>query len=714
MKILQTYDETRDYISRVQAAADGNRDVFGFLPNMAYEYQAQQNKLWVAINDNSEYIGHLMFGGVYPVLRVIQIHVEPCARKAGVGKQLFNQLKQYGETEGYLNIRARVASDLEANHFYNKLGFNVATQKKGGETTGRVINIRNYELNVPSLFDSMGDFRHRLDIHNMVIQEAPILSQPTYAFDLNVIHDTVKDRGWEKVSGNIFARSQMGEYKLCATPELITELERTSPATEDPLLNFAKNALPILAKIPNEKLSELISELDKIIFRGDAKIGKKAPNKLSDLKHLAYAIQHKLTGFITRDNAILSQRDILKEKYRINILSPYDFDFDLNVPDNMLSQDSSGESLHFVTNSLPSNDEIVRFASDLGIYPSPELFGDKMNASHQVCTYVKRDTQIVGLAIISSHANKEIRASICVNENASAASKIIDHLLAQITKSSLRDSFGTIKVTVPVSNIKTIETLQTQGFFRTSIANQKTIQFKKASFEYILSSENWDKTRSFLKESINLSIPAHFPCGKEWQNTGVYIENKDKSSALSLFEFETIISPTMVIFPERTGIIMPIEYKYSRLLFGNTSAQTEFSLLVAEEEALSRLEKAYFCTPRKSGLFHKGTKVVFYESSPNSYAVGWARITSSSIRHVDDILLHYSRQGVLQKEALVDVANTKGEIRVVTFDNFVEFTNKISHKELKSMGCDNGANFVTAQKIGSEQLRKIAEYAFKR
>lgn len=45
--IITNYSDVSEYINQVKEAADANKDIFGFLPENAYESQAVQNKLWI-------------------------------------------------------------------------------------------------------------------------------------------------------------------------------------------------------------------------------------------------------------------------------------------------------------------------------------------------------------------------------------------------------------------------------------------------------------------------------------------------------------------------------------------------------------------------------------------------------------------------------------------------------------------------------------------
>jgi ribosomal protein S18 acetylase RimI-like enzyme len=110
------------FLDTIRAGADGERRALGFLPDAAYSEAAQQRKLILLLSqrgDTTSYVGHLLFGGIFPILRVRQIAIATQHRRQGHATTLLRTLIAQGENEGYLNIVANVATDLDnANSFY--------------------------------------------------------------------------------------------------------------------------------------------------------------------------------------------------------------------------------------------------------------------------------------------------------------------------------------------------------------------------------------------------------------------------------------------------------------------------------------------------------------------------------------------------------------------------------------------------------------------
>lgn len=147
--------EVPGLIQSVQTNADSNRDALGFLPAQAYEQAARQGTLFVAVQrrgQDSQYAGHVLFGARYPHARIFQVFVAFEHRKHGIGRMLVQTLLTLWEEKQYLSATAKVASDLDANDFWQSLKFDVVATRLGGAVRGRTINVRSHQFNTPSLF----------------------------------------------------------------------------------------------------------------------------------------------------------------------------------------------------------------------------------------------------------------------------------------------------------------------------------------------------------------------------------------------------------------------------------------------------------------------------------------------------------------------------------------------------------------------------------
>ncbi|MEW8048889.1 MAG: GNAT family N-acetyltransferase [Candidatus Thiodiazotropha sp.] len=191
--ILKQFEQLESYIEQVNALADQNTNIFGFLPKSAYRQQALQGKLWICIDPDSQYAGHLLFGGKPLSLNISQLFVAESYRRHGVGECLLRELESYGSKHNCLSIKARVAADLPANRFWDKQGYRIARQEDGGKTTKRRINVRAKDLDVPSLLD-LASLPTETMQSDLVVSAVSALETNTYAIDVNVVLDLTKER----------------------------------------------------------------------------------------------------------------------------------------------------------------------------------------------------------------------------------------------------------------------------------------------------------------------------------------------------------------------------------------------------------------------------------------------------------------------------------------------------------------------------------------
>lgn len=181
---------------------------------------------------------------------------------------------------------------------------------------------------------------------------------------------------------------------------------------------------------------------------------------------------------------------------------------------------------------------------------------------------------------------------------------------------------------------------------------------------------------------------------------------------LSLFDFETLVSPGIVLCPGRSGVIVPIQLRFAKGLFAYIQAQGE---LFPAPEALLHVEKAYFSSTKKTSQVSRGMLVLFYLSGSgggSKEVIGCARVTYLEVLPLDRIELTLERQGVLSRSELEDIANSKGKVHVFTFDNFSAFPTRIPFNFLKDNAIVSGANLITIEQLSPKHCTQLCEYGF--
>ena len=673
--------------------------------------------LWIAVDrTNKELMGYLLFGGTYPHLKVFQVNVLPEFRSRGLARRLIEELRKYGEEKSYQTISSRVATELEANKFWQGIDFRIIRQVPGGERSGRTLNIYLFELDTPSLFRELQSdtFTDEVGVQPIGYPFRPILQTPSYVIDLNVFFDVVRRRDIGE-SARILSSAFNNEIKLHVTSEFIRELNRHSPDFEnDPVLEFARG-LPVLPELSADTLAPLTEEIRKILFPDTTGTGKERPNEVSDRIHLASCIHHRAYGFITRDTAILRRTTELHAEYDLRIISPADLYDPHQEPDPPFPLTAAVEQREISVAELHERDRAgaEAFLAGLGV-GSSDVFsclapGTTHSPRLRLVARTEKEVIAIGSWSASHSTHRDTAAYLYVNEDHPSSDNAISYILESAINSGRYGQLSRLDLETGQRQIRTREVAISRGFQPRDVSRILT----KISLKGMITRDSWPSFVSELEEVAALVLPNRIPRYDELVNTGIFPRKKgnDRRSIISLFDFETLISPGALICPGRTAAMIPIRPAYADELLPSTVRQIP---ALPGKEAAFRLERAYFSGGRGLDLLTPGKVAVFYISRGRQEAVAAARITFSGNLTKTQAVLNLGRQGVLTEEEIHQTANSRGEVAAFTFDNVVVFPQYIPYQDLKKMGCIGPANLVTAEELSHDSLCRIVERAFRR
>lgn len=121
----------------VMALQRANRESVGGLPTPAIEERVQRGTLALAVL-NGEPCGYLMYDVSGTVLRLPQACIQYDARRRTYGEALW--LWVISRQPEITEARLRCAADIDANLFWQQMGFTCVSVVKGGSRRGRLIN----------------------------------------------------------------------------------------------------------------------------------------------------------------------------------------------------------------------------------------------------------------------------------------------------------------------------------------------------------------------------------------------------------------------------------------------------------------------------------------------------------------------------------------------------------------------------------------------
>jgi len=697
--IQRDYADIAPFLDSICAQADGERDALGFLPQRAYAEAARQRKLvLLVVRDGGKisYAGHLLFGGIFPILRVRQIVVAPRYRRHQHASTLLRTLIAQGEHEGYLNIVANVATDLTgANSFYERHGFISSRLKAGGKTRNRKINVRILQLDTPSLIAYMVDPKTPDTVEMLPRKRSPEI--PIYAIDLNVFFDAVKDRTRSQDASAVFEAAFKHQIRIAASQEFFAELKRkSSDLTNDPILSLAKT-IPTLPLQEKSKIEGLKPHIGSLVFPERSALGKLKSTDESDILHLAHAVAAGTSGYITSDAKVLAARDRLMKNFGLDVIGLSEFVDLLDLP-NEAAPAASKATKNFRLQA-PTIEEVTTFLRREGTSIGGHLHVSRCRRSG---VFDNQGLIGVGLLELSPALERPSHSVVCVHQEHPFSSTIADFLISeQVRHCSNKNACSLLLLDISSHPI-TRRIALGQGFQQ---AGEQSALFKVALGGPVTDA-TWSNARLAIERLSGMTIQEKCP---RYDKPEVTISTGGTPKTMGLFEFETLLSPALLALPQRKAVVAPITPAFAADLLG-TDEQYSF-LDVPEAHFLSR--RTYFNTTRAARAMIRGSVIAFYESLSGGKGRG-AVVALGRIVDVTSIPSSNAPE-LLQRGGVVDDIESltkSNRILATTFDNLVILHKPVSFRKLQELGCVSGANFVSATPITAKQLTSIVHAGF--
>ena len=712
-EFLTARADVQKYVQAIVAAADTERNAFGFLPGRAYEEFALKGRLIVAIERKSgDLAGYVAYGGTAPQARIFQTYVVPHHRRSGLARALVERVIQRAEDDAFLSIRVEIASDLfDASEFYNSCGFRRVREKAGGQSTGRLIITRVRELRSPSL----------LDFADYGAPEGPPirLSLPTtanpqlYLVDLNVYFDVIKRRANALGAGRVFAAALDNAVSLGVASEFVTELERHSRAgAPDPVLELALT-LPRLRPPTKVVARALVDELAPAIFPERTAAGKLTDRDKSDLAHLATAIDQNAAGFITSEKAILRCADWLQNRHGIDVLSPDVFGKRFTASTRLsqayqvrlLDRDvGAGELKHeqhslvsdfLVTQDVPSN--VIRSALTVGSSVSPRRL---------VC--VQSDDTVVAFASWSPPrgVDRFVRLYLFADETSPLLDTAVDYLVDAAARHVSVDGATILHVTLPADHLLTRARLIALGFRPPEHTGARAGELLKLCLGSVVTENNWGAIRDQLRRVAKVELPGDSPIYTSHDDEIVLTAPSGQQASAALWELEEFISPCIFALQGRPAAIVPIRPSYAEALFRG-SIQPSF--LNNQQAALLR-KRGYIGNASTYSQIPENGLIVFYESlkggQGRAAATAIARVVRRYLAPEGVAERLASEKGVLSAKEVRGIAKGR-QVCVTEFDSLMMFERPVPLAKLKVLGCADDSNVVTARRLTPSSIEKL-------
>lgn len=123
----------------VTGLMEKNYEAVGFLPAPRVEAYFDAGQVLLQM-ENDEPCGYLIFGNGWPILKVYQCCIQTDARRRDNAADLVRRLIDIARSRACYLITLWCADDLEANAFWQAMGFHFGGHRDNGNRRGRLHN----------------------------------------------------------------------------------------------------------------------------------------------------------------------------------------------------------------------------------------------------------------------------------------------------------------------------------------------------------------------------------------------------------------------------------------------------------------------------------------------------------------------------------------------------------------------------------------------
>lgn len=689
MVVLERPSDVLPHLADVVASADSERNALGFYAENVFAEQARKGNLLVAVTVGEAgrlvYAGHLLFDARHARGTILQICAKSEMRRHGTGRRLLDRLKKHLTDLSFISIYASVAEDLrDANAFWERNGFYVQRTRPGGKARNRTILVRCHELSSPQLFERSG-----ISSGNPFGLETGLQGdRPIYLLDLNVLFDLGPRRARHEAARDLFHAERHGACQLALSAELREELVRTAAAAprSDPMHTWA--AIFITFPTPPKAESDrLVAQIGAIVFPERSRDGSYTANDLSDLRHLATAIHHRLAGFITNDDAILEAGQQIEAKFAIHVISPLAFQpsDDLGIREDVFEPSASGAARAVVALPAESEGQLRRMLLGLGLSDADVVshWGALDSAERTMLrSAVFTDQHLVGyLASLRQIDKATITGRIAIDESNSAGRDAGRLLLNQVLSRARDVAPSRVRLQLAPKQVASLELAVGAGF----VSAESGAVLSKLVLNRIVTSANWAATVADLQALAQLKLPSACPAFKDIDQQIEVLCPDGNRRFVRLHEIESGLSPAVLCLPGRPAVITPIKRDFAEQLLEHSPQST----FLPRSRAAQYSERHYLSAERTLRYFTRGTIMLFYESGRDGGAaaiVAVARVQRAYLKPEETIDQTDFGPSVLNADTLSSIGSSKSKT-VTAFDNLIVLRRPVPLGSLKKLGC---------------------------
>lgn len=140
-----------NHLTFIDSLQKKNAEALSFYPKQVFEREVEKGRILLGLL-NGDPCGYIYAGARKPDVRCHQVCIQYDARRRLYGAGLVKALEDYAT--GCYSVTLRCGFDLEANDFWQSMGYNCIDIQQGGIRRMRKINVWRKQL-IPELFSDL-------------------------------------------------------------------------------------------------------------------------------------------------------------------------------------------------------------------------------------------------------------------------------------------------------------------------------------------------------------------------------------------------------------------------------------------------------------------------------------------------------------------------------------------------------------------------------
>jgi hypothetical protein len=460
-----------------------------------------------------------------------------------------------------------------------------------------------------------------------------------------------------------------------------------------------------------EEWNALKPELASIVFPERYQANALSSNDLSDLRHLATAIQNGLAGLITNDSSILNAAARLYDRCGIQIISPGAFK-DLNTGETReeVFQTGGNDALSIASVTQADEAEVHRLLSRLGV-PVAAIVAAwaAIDSNERVCNRhgVWFNGVLVGYLMWPRViAGVDLNARVAIDETQPGAIHAARLLLGYLIEQATAEGTAQIRLTFPTQQAQIREVASALGFG--GLTGQTSLA--KIAVGRIVTTSNWADCRDHLFRAARVRLPDAPPVYRDVDQQVRLVRPDGNVGHVSLMTLETLLSPALFCLPGRAAVISPVRHEFAEDLLAHSPQKS----LLPHARARLYKERHYLSGVATLRHFKRGNLILFYESAKNKglgAIVAIARVQHAYLKSQEAMENSDLDPSVLDSAGLEAIGRSKTKT-VTVFDNIICLERPVTLATLQRLGCGSPQDLLTTHAIDNAQLQGILQEGF--